>query len=63
MLTKKDFKQLADMCADIDEDIVRSTISVFLENFCRDNNPRFDASRFHEWIRRVRAKEDLKGLR
>jgi ribonucleotide monophosphatase NagD (HAD superfamily) len=63
MMTKKDFKELANMCSGIDNDNIRMYMTNSLIVFCRKQNPRFDAKKFIEWIRRVRANESLKGLR
>ena len=60
-MTKKDFKELANLLAtEFDEN---SWFVGLVEKFCYENNPRFDESKFREWIRRVRAGESLKGLR
>ena len=61
MMTKKDFKELANLLAT--EFHENSWFVKEMENFCYKNNPRFDESKFREWIRRVRAGESLKGLR
>ena len=61
MMTKKDFKELANFMAEsFDEN---DSAIEWMCNFCKRNNPRFDESRFREWIRRVRAGESLVGLR
>ena len=61
MMTKKDFKMLADFVAErFDENDSRVE---WIEEFCFRSNPRFDNGRFREWIRRVRAGESLVGLR
>jgi hypothetical protein len=61
MMTKKDFKELANFMAEsFDEN---DSAVKWMEEFCYRNNPRFDETRFREWIRRVRADESLKGLR
>ena len=61
MMTKKDFKELADLLAT--EFNENSWFVGEIEKFCYKSNPRFDENRFREWIRRVRANESLKGLR
>lgn len=67
MLTKKDFKELATMIGELDENIevsdLRFAIKMKISDFCKRQNPRFDSSRFEEWINRVRLGQDLKGLR
>ncbi|MCH8329061.1 MAG: hypothetical protein IIB81_01565 [Nanoarchaeota archaeon] len=63
MMTKKDFKELANFCAAISNDQDRNILIYSMMDFCRRNNSRFEAGRFREWIRRVRAGEDLKGLK
>ena len=63
MMYKKDFKQLANMCAEIDNVEDRQKMVVKMCLFCVENNPRFEAHRFAEWIRRVREGESLVGLR
>jgi hypothetical protein len=63
VMTKKDFKELADMLATINDDEERDNLVNRMCEFCLMNNTRFNDGRFREWIRRVRAGEDLKGLR
>lgn len=63
MMTKKDFKQFADALAEYADEARREHL---IERFClifKANNPRFDESRFREWIRRKVAGESTKGLR
>ena len=63
MMTKKDFKQFANTFAIVEDDEDRETLIRNCEKIFKMNNPRFDESRFREWIRRVRAGESLVGLR
>lgn len=63
MMTKKDFKQLATALSSIEDDNKRNEVVELMCECCLKNNSRFDDNRFIEWIRRVRAGEDLKGLR
>ena len=62
MMTKKDFKQLANMLACISDENERDKIVNMACEFCFRNNCRFDSDRFREWIRRIVAGESLKGL-
>ena len=60
MMTKKDFKELAEFVAKYD--LTYGAITWICE-FCVKSNPRFDKGRFQEYVRRIRANEDLKGLK
>ena len=62
MMTKKDFKQLAGMCSEVNGEEDRACIIGFLCNFCWKNNNKFDENRFREWIRKLIAGKDLKDL-
>jgi hypothetical protein len=63
MMTKKDFKELADIIAGIDSVEEKNIVLEQMIKFCEKQNPRFDENRFREWIRRTRAGESLVGLR
>ena len=62
MMTKKDFKQLADMCAEIENEEDRCFLIRHLTHFCARNNPKFDNLRFEEWINRRIKGVSVKGL-
>jgi len=63
-MTKKDFKELANMCAEIDgaNAGVREYVIDFLCKFCYRNNNRFDEDRFREWVKRKVNGKSTKGL-
>lgn len=63
MLSKKHYKEIATQLGELEitdhtESVIRMLCSLF-----KTDNSRFDESRFREYIRRVRNKEDIKGLR
>ena len=61
-LTKKDFKELATMCGNIDNELDRSKVIDFCLTFCERQNSMFDRGRFREWVRRVANDESTVGL-
>lgn len=63
MMSKKHFKAFADAIALIEDEQQREGVLTVVCRVCYEDNPRFDQSRFVEWIRRVRANESLVGLR
>lgn len=63
MMTKKHFKQFAEGLSKVESDELRNQMMTFIGAILKQDNPRFDLERFKEYIRRLRAGEDLKGLR
>lgn len=63
MMTKKHFKLFAEGLANVENDELRREMTVFISAILKQDNELFDLERFNEYIRRLRAGEDLKGLR
>lgn len=61
MMGKKDYQLFADAVSLIESDNDRDRVIEFLLNVFRQDNPRFDDSRFYDWIRRRRNNESMKG--
>ncbi len=62
-MTKKHFKLFAEGLANVENDELRREMTVFISAILKQDNELFDLERFNEYIRRLRAGEDLKGLR
>ena len=61
MMTKKHFQKFADAIALVEDYQDRIKIRDLIIGVLASDNPRFDASRFDEWIRRIRNNDD-KGI-
>ena len=62
-MTKQNFKLFAEAIAKIDNDNTREAQIVTCSFVFNADNPLFDEEKFREYIRRLLAGEDLKGLR
>lgn len=63
MMTKKIYQLFANALGMMSNNEERELIMHYLFPVFHSDNFRFDEERFKEWVRRVIAGEDLKGLR
>jgi hypothetical protein len=61
MMGKKDYQLFADALSLIENDEKRNEIEKFLFPVFETDNPRFDYSRFIEWVHRRQTNQSMKG--
>lgn len=59
MTSRKDFQRAANLVGQIRDDMTRATAATCFIAFFSNDNPRFDAQRFVDWVGEVHAEHKL----
>ena len=62
-MNKKEYQMFADSVSCIKDNETRENMMSFLFTIFRQDNQRFDGSRFREWVKRRVNNESMKGMK